>query len=105
MVRVPESLKRLLSYSMMSSRVHKQHTEQHHVPGDASSLGIVDLKSNLWPNLALFYIVEAMRVSSQTSLIQPFRNLLDVMSRSVNDGEHQHGISHLSVEPHRLVER
>jgi hypothetical protein len=71
MMCVPESLKRLLSYPVMGSGIHKQHAEQHDVPSNASGLGVVDLKSNLWSNLALLNVVE-----------------VDIMSRSVDNGKH-----------------
>lgn len=58
-VSVPERLERLLPYPVMRSRVHEQHTEKHDVPSDSTCLGVVDLKSDLWPDLALLNIMEA----------------------------------------------
>lgn len=49
---------------MVSCGVHQKHAEQHDVSSDATSLGVVDLKGDLWPNLDTLYIVEAIAVSS-----------------------------------------
>lgn len=62
-VSVPESLERLLPDPVVCCGVHEQHAEQHDMASDATSLGVVDLKSNLRSNLTLLYIEEAERVS------------------------------------------
>lgn len=52
-VSVPKGLKRLLSNSVVGSRVHEQHAKKHHVAGDSTRLGVVNLerqdRSNLCP--------------------------------------------------------
>lgn len=103
-VGVPESLERLLTNPVVSSRVDQQHAEQHDVSGNSTSLGVVNLECNLRADLDTLDIEEAGTISTiQTTVWEIYS--LDVMSASVENGEEQHGIGNLSMEPHRLVKR
>lgn len=73
---------------MVSGGVHQQHAEQHDVSSDATSLGVVYLYRGFRPNLALLNIEE-----------------VDIMCTDMADGEDQHCIGDLSVEPLGLVQR
>lgn len=60
---VPEGLERLLTDAGVRSGVHEEHTQEHDMAGDATSLGIVDLYRKLWSNLRFLNIEEATKVS------------------------------------------
>jgi hypothetical protein len=51
MVCIPESFETLGAYLVMSGRVHQEQHEKHEMACDATGLCIVDLKSQLRPNL------------------------------------------------------
>jgi hypothetical protein len=53
---------------------------------DATSLGVMDLQCDLWPDLYTFDVEE-----------------VDVMGCYVEDSEEQHSVSNLSMEPLGLV--
>jgi hypothetical protein len=58
-VSVPESLKRLLSDPMVGGGVDQEHAKQHDVAGDTTSLGVMDLESNLRSYLNALNVEEA----------------------------------------------
>jgi hypothetical protein len=62
-VSVPERLKRLLSNPVMRSGVDQKHAEQHDVPSNATSFGVVNLKRNLGTDLDALDVEEAAIVS------------------------------------------
>jgi hypothetical protein len=99
---VPEGLKRLLSNPVVGSRVNQQHAEQHDVSSDTTSFGVMNLEGNLWADLNTLNVEEAAIVST-TQASSTGNNSLDIMSTGVEDGEEEHGIGDLSVEPHGLV--
>lgn len=98
-MRVPESLERLLSDSVVGRGVDEKHAEQHDVSSDTAGFCVVDLKSNLRSDLALLDVVEATTVSIDSNRIRRC-GLLDIMGCGMSDGEDKHGIGDLSVEPH-----
>jgi hypothetical protein len=51
MMGIPEGFKTLIAYLVVGSCVHQEHDKQHEMASNATGLGIVDLKRNLWPNL------------------------------------------------------
>jgi hypothetical protein len=51
MVGVPEGLKTLIAYLVVSGRVHQEHQKQHKMARNAAGLRVVDLKSCHWPDL------------------------------------------------------
>lgn len=59
MMRVPKSLKRLLSDSVVCGGIHEHHAEQHDMTSDTSGLRIMDLDSLHWANLRLLDIEKA----------------------------------------------
>lgn len=88
----------------MGGRVDEKHAQQHDVSSDTTRLSIVDLKGDLWSDLCDLDIVEAARVSTSVSP-RTCAYSLDVMGCGVSDGEYEHSVCDLSVEPHRLVKR
>lgn len=54
---------------------------------NAASLRVVDLNGGFGPNLILFDVEE-----------------VDIVGGHMNNGEGQHGVCHLTMEPLRLVE-
>ena len=64
MMRIPESLVTLLSNLGVCSRIHEQHTQQHNMPGNASSLLVMDLHCCLWSDLPSLYVEEVDVVRS-----------------------------------------
>ena len=58
-MRVPERLEGLLPDLRMRGRIHEEHAQEHDVAGDAAGLRIVDLESDLWPNLGFLDVEEA----------------------------------------------
>jgi len=60
-VRIPESLERLLSDFVVSRRVHEQHAEQHNVARHTAGLLVVDVKSIARSKLSPLDVVEAIR--------------------------------------------
>ena len=99
MMGVPERLERLLSDPVVSGRIDEQHAEQHDVSSDTTGLSVMDFKRDFRSNLCYFDVVEATPISGRSqSKLDIY--LLDVMSCGVTDGEDEHGVSNLSVEPH-----
>lgn len=82
---VPESLKRLLTDLCVSSRVHEKHAQEHDMPRDATSFGVVDLNGCNFSDLSLLDVEEADSIS-RISVNQEYRNLLDIMSTHVRNG-------------------
>lgn len=78
MVRVPESLERLLSNPVMSGGVDQKHAKKHDMSSYSTCLGVVDLKSDLWSHLYSFNVKEtrSVLVSEEGILLM---DLLDVM--------------------------
>jgi hypothetical protein len=103
-VSVPEGLKRLLSYPVVSGRVDQQHAEKHNVSSNTASFGVVDLESNLRANLSTLNVEEA-EIVSNLQISEHGEILLDVMGTSMENREEEHGVCDLFVEPHVLVER
>jgi hypothetical protein len=68
------------------------------VASNATSLGVVDLESDLRSNLGTLNIEEASPVSICYSL-DIYDHLLDVMCRYVENREEEHSVSDLSMEP------
>jgi hypothetical protein len=66
---------------------------------NATSFSVVDLQSDLGTNLNALNVEEASNVNTEY-MRGVDRDLLDVMSTSVQYGEEKHGISDLSMEPH-----
>jgi hypothetical protein len=60
---VPESLKRLLTDLCVSSRVHEKHAQEHDMPRDATSFGVVDLNGCNFSDLSLLDVEEADSIS------------------------------------------
>ena len=87
MMRVPEGLEGLSSYSMMSRGIHQEHTQEHDVSSDASSLCIVNLNCCFGSNLVALDVEE-----------------VDVVSRHMDDCKDEHRIGNLPMEPLRLIE-
>lgn len=58
MMRVPKGLERLLTDTSMSSGIHEQHAEEHHVAGDTARLRVVNLQGDNGTELFHLYIVE-----------------------------------------------
>ena len=50
-VRVPESLEALIANLVVRSGVHEEHDEEHEVAGDASRLGVMNVKCNFGADL------------------------------------------------------
>ena len=61
-VSVPESLERLLSDPVVSSRVDQQHAQQHDVSSDTTGFGVVNLKRNLGTDLSALNVEEAVMI-------------------------------------------
>ena len=59
MMGIPESLKRLLSDTVVGSGIHQNHAEQHDVTSDTTRLGIMNLNGSDGSNLRLLNIEEA----------------------------------------------
>jgi hypothetical protein len=62
-VGVPESLERLLANPVMGCGVDQKHAEQHDVASDTASFCVVDLKSDLRPDLDAFNVEKTIVVS------------------------------------------
>jgi hypothetical protein len=73
------------------------------VPSNSTSFSVVDLESNLRPNLSTLDIEEAEGIS--LSILLDGSGLLDIMRSCVNNREEEHGICNLSMEPLRLIKR
>lgn len=104
-VSVPESLERLLANPVVSGRVHQKHAEQHDVTRNATWLGVVDLESENRSNLRPLNIEEARTISRNPQASMTKMSLLDVVSSDMEDGEEQHGVCYLSMEPNVLIQR
>ena len=50
-VRVPESLEALIANLVVRSGVHEEHDEEHEVAGDASRLGVMNVKCDFGADL------------------------------------------------------
>ncbi len=57
---VPERFVGLLPDLRMRGGEHQQHAEEHHMPGDAPGVGVVDLHGRRRPELISFHIEEAI---------------------------------------------
>jgi hypothetical protein len=66
MVRVPESLERLLSNAVVSGCVHQQHAEKHNVTSHTTSLSVVDLYGSVGSNLRLLDVEKTGEISSNS---------------------------------------
>ena len=73
---------------MMCRGIHKKHTQQHDMTGNASGLCVMDFYGSFRPNLVPLDIEE-----------------VDIMGTHVDDGEEQDRISALAVKPLRLIQR
>jgi hypothetical protein len=51
MMGIPEGLKTLIAYLVVSSCVHQEHHKQHEMACNAAGLRVMDLKRQLRPNL------------------------------------------------------
>ena len=60
MMRVPESLKRLLADHTMRSGVHQEHTQKHNMASDSTSFSVVDLDCSNRTKLIFLNIEEAV---------------------------------------------
>lgn len=105
-VSVPERLERLLSNSVVSSRVHQQHAEKHHVAGNSTGLGVVDLKRQHGSDLRPLNVEKAAPL---LVIVRPIgkraiKCLLDVVSSNVANSEEQHGVGDLTMEPQILIQ-
>jgi hypothetical protein len=103
-VGVPKGLEGLLSDPVVRSGVDQQHAEQHDMSCNATSLGVMDLECDLWADLGTLDVEKAAFISTK----QAGRigiDLLDIMRRDVENGEEQHSVGDLSVEPHGFIER
>ncbi len=58
-MRIPESFEGLLPNTVVSSRVHQQHAEEHDMSGNTTGLSVVDLDRCRRPDLCFFHVVEA----------------------------------------------
>ena len=101
---VPKRLERLLSDPVMSCGIDQEHTQQHDVSCDATSLCVVNLKSDLGSDLHTFNVEKATFVSLCLAM-STVCDLLDVMRCYVEDSEEEHGVSHLSMKPLRFIKR
>lgn len=50
----------------MGCRIHQQHAQKHDMACDSTSLGVVNLYSQLWADLILFDVVEAVGQSASS---------------------------------------
>lgn len=74
------------------------------MPGDSASLCVMDLNGRFLANLGFFDVKEAiyrsvLRLSPFMSVILR-RDLLDVMSNSMDNTKEQQRIRHLAMEPY-----
>lgn len=67
-VGIPESLKGLLANPVVGSRVHHEHAEKHDVTSYTTRLGVMNLNSQLRPDLCSLDIEEAANVSTALEL-------------------------------------
>ena len=86
-VRIPESLEGLSSYTVMSRGVHQKHAQKHDMSSDAACLGVVYLYRSFWSKLVLLDVEE-----------------VDVVSRYVDNSEEQYCIGDLPVEPLSFIQ-
>jgi len=63
-VRVPKRLKRLLSYPVVSGRVHQEHAEKHDMSSNSARLRVMNLYRSFWADLGLFDVEEVDVVGS-----------------------------------------
>jgi hypothetical protein len=103
MVGVPEGFEGLLSDPVVSGRIHQKHEQKHHVSSNSTCFGVVDLECYLGSHLRSFNVEEAVIWLAWDGRVL-LLNILDVMRCDVKDGEKQHSVSDLSVEPLGLVE-
>lgn len=89
---------------MVGRGVHQQHAKKHNVSRDTTSLCVVNLKSDLGSHLHTLDVEETTLVSLDV-WITAGRYSLDIMRYHVEDGEEQHSIGDLSVEPHGFIQR
>jgi hypothetical protein len=59
-MRVPESLERLLSDAMVGSGIHKHHAQKHDMAGDSTCFSIMHLDSLYGADLVLLDVVETL---------------------------------------------
>lgn len=78
----------MLADPVVGRGVHQQHAKKHNVSRDTTSLCVVNLKSDLGSHLHTLDVEE-----------------IDIMRYHVEDGEEQHSIGDLSVEPHGFIQR
>jgi len=77
----------LLADTSVGSGIHQQHAEQHNMTSNTTGVHVVDLECEERSNLRLFDVEK-----------------VDVVTSSVDDGEEQHRVSNLPMEPEVLVE-
>jgi len=70
----------------MSSRVDEQHTQQHDMASNTTSLGIVNLQGYLRTYLNPLDVEETVHVSYRQTL-EAMIDKLDVMGSSMQNGE------------------
>lgn len=105
-VGVPEGLERLLANSVVRSRVHEKHAEKHDVASDTARLSVVDLQGENRSDLRNLNVEEAGRQMSACSRTRyQDRDLLDIMRSNMGNGEEQHGVGDLTMEPEVLIQR
>jgi hypothetical protein len=85
---VPESLETLVANLFVGGRVHQYHDQEHEMTSYASRLRVVNLESNLFPNLSALNVEKVY-----------------VVGGSMNHGPESHGIGNLSVEPDVFIGR
>jgi N-acyl-D-aspartate/D-glutamate deacylase len=64
MMRVPESLKRLLADHTMCSGIHQEHTQKHDMASDSTGFSVVDLNCRNRTKLIFLDIEEAVTKSA-----------------------------------------
>lgn len=89
----------------MGGGIHEQHAQKHDMASHTAGLSVVNLDSRFGSDLGLLDVEEAGFLSVTARFQRSARvNLLDVVSRNVDDGEEQHGVGNLTMEPQVLVQ-
>lgn len=106
-VGVIEGFEGLLADFAVRGGVHQEHAEEHDVPGDAAGLCVVDLDGGFFADLGAFDGEEAGGGGLVAGLrqVEGDGKLLDVVGCGVDNGEEEHAVRGLAMEPLEFVQR
>lgn len=89
-VSIPECLEALVANLVVCGSIHEEHDEKHKMPGNTTSLGVMDIESdlraNLYSSLGSRDTMKGNKIRTSTLDVEK----VDIMSRRVNHRPESH---------------